>query len=186
MPIFSIFSKDSHRIKPFAAIPYPAKIDVSLELPIDDSYAPDPENSELLERSKSFSAWETLPVEYLLTVLQFDSPNHLHVTLITEMLNGLGAQLGAWEKFEDPKAGVISYFHKAFYKTFIDSGMKDFAVEVIKKYPGFRVWCKNGARLLTCNANLTMIISGVVMLNRTFLITSVLATNGQSEDKPLF
>ncbi|KAK6763564.1 hypothetical protein RB195_024041 [Necator americanus] len=56
------------------------------------------------------------------------------------MLNGLGAQLGAWEKFEDPKAGVISYFHKAFYKTFIDSGMKDFAVEVIKKYPGFRVW----------------------------------------------
>ncbi|ETN78105.1 hypothetical protein NECAME_10583 [Necator americanus] len=60
--------------------------------------------------------------------------------LITEMLNGLGAQLGAWEKFEDPKAGVISYFHKAFYKTFIDSGMKDFAVEVIKKYPGFRVW----------------------------------------------
>ncbi|EPB69547.1 triacylglycerol lipase [Ancylostoma ceylanicum] len=56
------------------------------------------------------------------------------------MVNGLGAQLGAWEKFESTKAGVISYFHKAFYKTFIDSGMKDDALALLKQHPGFRVW----------------------------------------------
>ncbi|KAK5964812.1 Triacylglycerol lipase, partial [Trichostrongylus colubriformis] len=59
--------------------------------------------------------------------------------LITEMVNGLGAQLGAWEKFEGD-AGVVSYFHTAFYKTFVDSGMKDHALSLVKKYPGFRVW----------------------------------------------
>ncbi|KIH68794.1 triacylglycerol lipase [Ancylostoma duodenale] len=58
------------------------------------------------------------------------------------MVNGLGAQLGAWEKFESSKAGVISYFHKAFYKTFIDSGMKDHALELLKQHPGFRVWVR--------------------------------------------
>ncbi|VDM79949.1 unnamed protein product [Strongylus vulgaris] len=36
--------------------------------------------------------------------------------LVSELVNGLGAQLGAWEKFESKKAGVVSYFHKAFYK----------------------------------------------------------------------
>lgn len=77
------------------------------------------------------------------------------------MLNGLGAQLGAWEKFEGPNAGVISYFHKAFYKyanlppflklcfftnnlnwyrTFVDSGMKDDALALKKQHPGFRLW----------------------------------------------
>uniref|UniRef100_A0A0K0D7X1 Polyprotein n=1 Tax=Angiostrongylus cantonensis TaxID=6313 RepID=A0A0K0D7X1_ANGCA len=45
--------------------------------------------------------------------------------LATEFLNGLGAQFGAWEKFESTDAGVISYFHHAFYKVFIDTGMKD-------------------------------------------------------------
>ncbi|VDO85244.1 unnamed protein product [Haemonchus placei] len=32
------------------------------------------------------------------------------------MVSGLGAQLGAWEKFVVPGAGVISYFHTAFHK----------------------------------------------------------------------
>ncbi|CAJ0609825.1 unnamed protein product [Cylicocyclus nassatus] len=61
-------------------------------------------------------------------------------TLVSEMVNGLGAQLGAWEKFEGQKAGVVSYFHNAFYKSFVDSGMKDDALELVKKYRGFRVW----------------------------------------------
>ncbi|XGW11107.1 hypothetical protein V3C99_012535 [Haemonchus contortus] len=60
--------------------------------------------------------------------------------LITEMVSGFGAQLGAWEKFLGPEAGVISYFHTAFYKTFIDSGMKDHTLKLIKKYPEFRIW----------------------------------------------
>ncbi|VDO20944.1 unnamed protein product [Heligmosomoides polygyrus] len=36
--------------------------------------------------------------------------------LMTEVVNGLGAQFGAWERFESEEAGVVSYFHTAFYK----------------------------------------------------------------------
>ncbi|WKY15858.1 hypothetical protein Q1695_000943 [Nippostrongylus brasiliensis] len=60
--------------------------------------------------------------------------------LAAELINGLGAQFGAWDKFEDPEIGVISYFHKAFYRTFIDTGMKDHVVELVQKYPDFRIW----------------------------------------------
>ncbi|WKY15857.1 hypothetical protein Q1695_000942 [Nippostrongylus brasiliensis] len=60
--------------------------------------------------------------------------------LTSELVNGLGAQLGAWEKFESEKSGVVSYFHTAFYKTFIDSNMKTHLVELVKKYPGYRIW----------------------------------------------
>ncbi|VDM62161.1 unnamed protein product [Angiostrongylus costaricensis] len=60
--------------------------------------------------------------------------------LATELLNGLGAQFGAWEKFESMDAGVISYFHNAFYKVFVDTGMKDEFLQLQKKYPGYRIW----------------------------------------------
>ncbi|KAK5983091.1 hypothetical protein GCK32_009802, partial [Trichostrongylus colubriformis] len=35
--------------------------------------------------------------------------------LSAEVINGIGAQLGAWAKFEDADIGVVSYFHHAFY-----------------------------------------------------------------------
>ncbi|EYC14898.1 hypothetical protein Y032_0039g72 [Ancylostoma ceylanicum] len=57
-----------------------------------------------------------------------------------EMLNGFGAQLGAWEKFDNSEAGVISYFHHAFYRTFIGTGMKEHFLELKKKYVNYRVW----------------------------------------------
>ncbi|KAK6763589.1 hypothetical protein RB195_024058 [Necator americanus] len=57
-----------------------------------------------------------------------------------EILNGFGAQLGAWEKFEDPEIGVISYFHQAFYRTFVGSGMKDHLLELTKRYANHRIW----------------------------------------------
>ncbi|KJH43665.1 triacylglycerol lipase [Dictyocaulus viviparus] len=57
-----------------------------------------------------------------------------------ELVNGFGAQLGAWEKFESSEAGVVSYFHKVFYKVFIDSGMKDELLSLNKKYPAHRIW----------------------------------------------
>ncbi|CAD6193684.1 unnamed protein product [Caenorhabditis auriculariae] len=60
--------------------------------------------------------------------------------LFAEFLHGLAAQLGAWEKFESEEAGVITYFHNAFYKLFVESGMKDDLVDLQKKYPSYRVW----------------------------------------------
>ncbi|KIH69483.1 triacylglycerol lipase [Ancylostoma duodenale] len=57
-----------------------------------------------------------------------------------EMLNGFGAQLGAWEKFDNSEAGVISYFHHAFYRTFLGTGMKEHFLELKKKYANYRVW----------------------------------------------
>ncbi|CAJ0609806.1 unnamed protein product [Cylicocyclus nassatus] len=63
-----------------------------------------------------------------------------HKQFAAEILNGFGAQFGAWEKFEDPEAGVISYFHHAFYRTFIGSGMKAHFEELQKKYVNYRVW----------------------------------------------
>lgn len=41
---------------------------------------------------------------------------HIFLQLMTEVVNGLGAQFGAWERFESEEAGVVSYFHTAFYK----------------------------------------------------------------------
>ncbi|CAB3397979.1 unnamed protein product [Caenorhabditis bovis] len=60
--------------------------------------------------------------------------------LLAEFLHGLTAQLGAWEKFESEDAGVITYFHNAFYRLFVDSGMRDDLLDHRKKHRNYRVW----------------------------------------------
>ena len=70
-------------------------------------------------------------------------------------MHGLAAQLGAWEKFESEEAGVITYFHLAFYRLslvpfsetyiyhfslFVESGMKEDLIDLAAKYPTYRIW----------------------------------------------
>ncbi|KAF8381232.1 hypothetical protein PRIPAC_70374 [Pristionchus pacificus] len=67
------------------------------------------------------------------------SPCFLSSQLFAEFVHGLAAQLGAWEKFVDD-AGVITYFHQAFQKLFIESGLQDDLMELRKKHPAYRLW----------------------------------------------
>ncbi|PAV70632.1 hypothetical protein WR25_02038 isoform C [Diploscapter pachys] len=60
--------------------------------------------------------------------------------LLAEFMHGLAAQLGAWEKFESEEAGVITYFHLAFYRLFVESGMKEDLIDLAAKYPTYRIW----------------------------------------------
>ncbi|GMT05397.1 hypothetical protein PENTCL1PPCAC_27571, partial [Pristionchus entomophagus] len=59
--------------------------------------------------------------------------------LFAEFVHGLAAQLGAWEKFVDD-AGVITYFHGAFQKLFLESGLQEDLIELRKKHPAYRLW----------------------------------------------
>lgn len=93
--------------------------------------------------------------------------------LLAEFLHGLAAQLGAWEKFESKEAGVITYFHSAFYKLFIDSGMKDDLLDLQKKYPTYRVWATGhslGGSLASMTA-LYLVKTGSVDRKRIRLVT---------------
>lgn len=54
-------------------------------------------------------------------------------------MQGIGAQLGAWEKFVN-NTGVMTYFHGAFQKLFIEGGMKDSLLKLKKTYEGYRIW----------------------------------------------
>ncbi|CAI5452099.1 unnamed protein product [Caenorhabditis angaria] len=93
--------------------------------------------------------------------------------VFAELLHGLTAQLGAWEKFESTEAGVITYFHTAFYRLFIDSGMKDDLLELMKKHKNYRVWLTGhslGGSLATMTS-LHLVKAGEIDKNRIRLIT---------------
>ena len=51
----------------------------------------------------------------------------------------MAAQLGAWEKFVGD-SGVMSYFHSAFQKLFLDGGMKDELIKLKEAHEGYRIW----------------------------------------------
>ncbi|KAH7703852.1 lipase [Aphelenchoides avenae] len=59
--------------------------------------------------------------------------------LFQEFIHGVGAQLGAWEKFVNG-TGVMTYFYGAFKSLFLDGGMKEELIRQKKKYDGYRVW----------------------------------------------
>ncbi|CAL2045413.1 unnamed protein product [Caenorhabditis brenneri] len=93
--------------------------------------------------------------------------------VFAEMLHGLTAQLGAWEKFESQDAGVINYFHTAFYKLFIDNGMEDDLIDLMKKHKNYRIWLTGhslGGSLASMTA-LHLVKKKSVDKNRIRLIT---------------
>ncbi|CAO4380070.1 unnamed protein product [Caenorhabditis nigoni] len=93
--------------------------------------------------------------------------------VFAEMLHGLTAQLGAWEKFESQDAGVINYFHTAFYRLFIDSGMEDDLMDLMKKHKNYRIWLTGhslGGSLASMTA-LHLVKKKGVDKNRVRLIT---------------
>lgn len=47
--------------------------------------------------------------------------------------------MGAWEKFV-ADSGVMTYFHGAFNRLFIEGGMRDELLKQKKIYDGYRVW----------------------------------------------
>ncbi|GMT31858.1 hypothetical protein PFISCL1PPCAC_23155, partial [Pristionchus fissidentatus] len=70
---------------------------------------------------------------------QILSPYFLIYQLFAEFIHGLAAQLGAWEKFVDD-AGVITYFHNAFQKVFVESELQEDLIALRKKHPAYRLW----------------------------------------------
>jgi len=59
--------------------------------------------------------------------------------LFLEFLHGLGAQMGAWEKFE-AGGGVMTYFFAAFDRLFKRGGIKDDILQLHKTYPKYTIW----------------------------------------------
>ncbi|KAE9550727.1 hypothetical protein FO519_006061 [Halicephalobus sp. NKZ332] len=59
--------------------------------------------------------------------------------LFQEFVQGIGAQLGAWEKFVNG-SGVMTYFYNGFKNLFLEGGMKEKISELNKKYPAYRIW----------------------------------------------
>uniref|UniRef100_A0A1I8A7B7 Lipase_3 domain-containing protein n=1 Tax=Steinernema glaseri TaxID=37863 RepID=A0A1I8A7B7_9BILA len=59
--------------------------------------------------------------------------------LFTEFIHGIGAQLGAWEKFVGG-GGVMTYFYGAFQALFINGGMKSDLMKLKEEHKEYRVW----------------------------------------------
>jgi len=59
--------------------------------------------------------------------------------LFQEFIHGIGAQLGAWEKFVQD-TGVMTYFYSAFNRLFLDGGMKDALLKLKQSHEGYRIW----------------------------------------------
>ncbi|CAD5235197.1 unnamed protein product [Bursaphelenchus xylophilus] len=59
--------------------------------------------------------------------------------LFQEIVHGVAAQLGAWEKFVNG-SGVMTYFHGAFKKLFLEAGMKDDLIKLKEQHKDYRVW----------------------------------------------
>ncbi|KAI1718940.1 lipase (class 3) domain-containing protein [Ditylenchus destructor] len=59
--------------------------------------------------------------------------------LFQEFVHGIGAQLGAWEKFVNG-SGVMTYFYGAFQKLFLEGGMKESLIKLKESHEGYRVW----------------------------------------------
>ncbi|CAJ0951863.1 unnamed protein product, partial [Mesorhabditis belari] len=92
--------------------------------------------------------------------------------LFTEFVHSLVAQLGAWEKFENG-TGVITYFHQAWNRLFIDGGMKKDLMEMKKKFPNYRIWLTGhslGGSLASMTA-LHLVVNKLVEPSRVRLVT---------------
>jgi hypothetical protein len=61
-------------------------------------------------------------------------------------VHGIAAQLGAWEKFVNG-TGVMTYFHSAFRKLFLDGGMKDDLLKLRELHKDYRVWVGHFCRV---------------------------------------
>uniref|UniRef100_A0A914YNN2 Fungal lipase-like domain-containing protein n=1 Tax=Panagrolaimus superbus TaxID=310955 RepID=A0A914YNN2_9BILA len=59
--------------------------------------------------------------------------------LFQEFVQGIAAQLGAWEKFVNG-TGVMTYFYNGFQNLFLESGMKKDLIDLHKKHEGYRIW----------------------------------------------
>uniref|UniRef100_A0A914LST4 Fungal lipase-like domain-containing protein n=4 Tax=Meloidogyne TaxID=189290 RepID=A0A914LST4_MELIC len=59
--------------------------------------------------------------------------------LFQEFIHGIAAQLGAWEKFVNG-SGVMTYFHGAFRRLFLEGGMKTQLLKLKEKHEGYRIW----------------------------------------------
>uniref|UniRef100_A0A7E4USU0 Lipase_3 domain-containing protein n=1 Tax=Panagrellus redivivus TaxID=6233 RepID=A0A7E4USU0_PANRE len=59
--------------------------------------------------------------------------------LFQEFVQGIGAQLGAWEKFING-SGVMTYFYGGFRKLFLQTEMKAQLDALNKKYENYRIW----------------------------------------------
>ncbi|KAK0407560.1 hypothetical protein QR680_019266 [Steinernema hermaphroditum] len=59
--------------------------------------------------------------------------------LFTEFVQGIGAQLGAWEKFVG-SSGVMTYFYGAFQSLFIGAGIKSDLMKLKEEHKDYRIW----------------------------------------------
>ncbi|KAI6240431.1 Lipase, class 3 family-containing protein [Aphelenchoides fujianensis] len=59
--------------------------------------------------------------------------------LFQEFVHGIAAQLGAWEKFVNG-TGVMTYFHSAFRRLFVEGGMKEDLGKLKEQHKDYRVW----------------------------------------------
>ncbi|CEF64162.1 Lipase, class 3 family-containing protein [Strongyloides ratti] len=59
--------------------------------------------------------------------------------LLQEFIHAIASQFGAWEKFVN-NTGVMTYFHSAFQKLFIEGGMLKDIQSLIKQYPTYKLW----------------------------------------------
>ncbi|KAI6206114.1 Lipase, class 3 family-containing protein [Aphelenchoides besseyi] len=65
--------------------------------------------------------------------------NNVDKQLFQEFVHGIAAQLGAWEKFVNG-TGVMTYFHGAFTRLFLEGGMKDDLIKLREQHKDYRVW----------------------------------------------
>uniref|UniRef100_A0A0N4ZRR4 Lipase_3 domain-containing protein n=1 Tax=Parastrongyloides trichosuri TaxID=131310 RepID=A0A0N4ZRR4_PARTI len=85
--------------------------------------------------------------------------------LLQEFIHAIASQFGAWEQFVN-NTGVMTYFHSAFQKLFIEGGIMKDITSLIKQYPTYKLWI-SGKGLGGSLASMT----ALYVANKTMLST---------------